>query len=150
MKIAWELRPIDWVDNEKLTFILDQLPPLDRLYRRTRQMRRGGFTRTKLTRSSAAEMVNLEQESGTRLCPNAGLMLVHRLQRWPNVSPPSGQSLVYKEEARLEQTNLGTPDKNITFHTIRVKQEVNWVFCDQLTDNERFTLTMQCSAKDSL
>ena len=66
-------------------------------------------------------MVNQEQESGTRLCPNAGLMLVHRLRRWPNVSPALGGSPVYKEEARLEQTNLGTPDKNITFHTIHVK-----------------------------
>ena len=35
----------------------------------------------------------------TRRWPAAGLMLVHRLRRWPNIRPAAGQRLVFTGES---------------------------------------------------
>ena len=33
--------------------------------------------------------------ANTKYWPNAGLMLVHRLRRWPNIKPPLGECPVF-------------------------------------------------------
>ena len=44
--------------------------------------------------------------ANTRRSPDAGLMLVHRLRRWPNIKPASGERFVIAGYDLLRDMNV--------------------------------------------
>ena len=47
-------------------------------------------------------------------CPKAGLMLFHRLRRWPNITPALGQFLVFIGLGLLSRFNVLTHPQMIS------------------------------------
>ena len=53
------------------------------------------FSRQNVPVGSRAERVKPTFPANTKRSANVGLMLAHRLRRWPNIKPPLGQRLVF-------------------------------------------------------
>ena len=86
------------------------------------------MTSISVTRFNLKKSLNLAQHTRIALTVlnNAGLMLVHRLPRWPNINPTLVKCLVFSENMNDNSHQGGKVDTSMYLYIQQASDDTRW------------------------